>query len=126
MMHEKAEADYNGYEYELGGGPNSGRSFVNLTLDSRGYSDNDIAELRASGYFSEIMATKSGTINIMLDEFTDYQKLMAMCYEFNEGSSVYEEVDHGLTKENYKEISTKISSSLPNEYNRFSDISLNL
>lgn len=111
MMHEKAEADYNGYEYELGGGPNSGRSFVNLTLDSRGYSDNDIAELRASGYFSEIMATKSGTINIMLDEFTDYQKLMAMCYEFNEGSSVYEEVDHGLTKENYKEISTKISSS---------------
>lgn len=110
MMHEKAEADYNGYEYELGGGPNSGRSFVNLTLDSRGYSDNDIAELRASGYFSEIMATKSGTINIMLDKFTDYQKLIAMCNEFNEGS-VYENVEEGITAKNYKEKATKISPS---------------
>ena len=69
-------------------------------MDYRGYTNNDIAELMSSGYFDQVFATKEGNINILTDEFTDYDIFMLLGNTM--GYSVYDEVDKGLTKDNFK------------------------
>ena len=112
LGHELQQADYDKYEYDLYNDANFERDFVNVTLDYRGYSDNDISEILSSGYFEEILAVKSCQANILTDEFSDYELLISTRDDGVNG--VYADVDDErlLTEENYKkELTKKFSKS---------------
>ena len=51
--------------------------------------NNDVAELMSSGYFDEVIVTKSANINILKDSFNDYELLMLL--GGNSGYSIYKE-----------------------------------
>ena len=105
LSHEKSQLDDREYKYELRNFGGYEATLANCNMDYRGFSNNDIAELMSSGYFSEVFATKSGAINILKDELTDYELLMEISHKTAE--SIYKEVDNGLTADNFKEKTTK-------------------
>lgn len=112
LGHELDQADYDKYEYDLYNDANFEKEFLNVTLDYRGYTDNDISEIMSTGYFEEILAIKSCQANILTDEFTDYELLMST--KEDGINSIYDCVDDErlLTEENYrKELTKKFSKS---------------
>ncbi len=111
ISHELDETGYSGYEYELWDNASYISLIHNETLDYRGYSDNDIAELMSSGYFESVFATKSCMANILTEEFNDYQRLIAVSDNFY---GIYEYVDKGVTAENYRE---KVTGKFSEGYN---------
>ena len=105
LHHENSETGNRKYKYNLHHNSSYGETLGNCILDYRGYTNNDIAELMSSGYFDQIFATKTGAINILTDEFTDYDILMLLGDTI--GYGIYEEVDKGLTKDNFKKKATE-------------------
>ncbi len=103
LSHESLQLGTADYEYMLRDEAGYDEYLATCTLDSRGYNNNDIAELWSSGYFSEIYATKKCSANIIVENFTDYEELMLIGDSI---SSIYEEVDMGLTNENFREKAT--------------------
>ncbi|MBQ7295792.1 MAG: ABC transporter permease [Clostridia bacterium] len=104
IEYELSEVGYGQYEYGLYNDDHFEEDFVNPILDFRGYCNNDVTELMSTGYFSEAVASKKGTVNILRDEFTDYELIINIC---SDTGSVYKDVAKGLTKENFKEKVTK-------------------
>lgn len=108
LNHESSELGNREYKYELRNDGGYEATFANCTMDYRGYSNNDIAELMSSGYFSEVFAAKTGIINILKDELTDYDLLMDISGKTPD--AIYKSVDQGLTADNFKEKTTKAFS----------------
>ena len=100
LHHETSETGNRKYKYNLHYNSSYDIALGNCILDYRGYTNNDIAELMSSGYFDQVFATKEGTINILTDEFTDYDIFMLLGSTM--GYGIYDEVDKGLTKDNFK------------------------
>ncbi len=106
LSHEKDDMTSDRkYQYSIVNDGGYDETLGNCILDNRGFSENDLSQLVTSGYFSNVLAFKSGTVNILKDEFTDYELLMIL--GDTAGYDVYKNVDKGLTKENYKEKLTK-------------------
>ncbi len=122
LSHELDETGYSGPEYGLWS--DTSVSFIhNETLDYRGYSDNDIAELMSTGYFESIFASKACMANILTEDFDAYQNLVTISDNFY---GIYDYVDKGVTAENYKEkVVGKFSESyyeLREKYNISSNV----
>ncbi len=125
LSHESSELGTADYEYWLRDSAGYDEYLATCTLDSRGYSNNDIAELWSSGYFSEIYATKKCSANILTDKFSDYEELMLISDRI--GYSIYEEVDKGLTNENVREKATaKLTQGYMEEIEKYGYNSLAL
>ncbi len=105
LRHEAAEVKTRKYIYHISDQGGYDEALVDCRLDLSGFSDNDVAELITSGYFDEVVATKRTTVNILKDEFDDYELLMVL--GDTSGYSIYKEIDQGLTAENYKEKCTE-------------------
>lgn len=105
LSHENSQLGNREFKYYLCNTGSYKTPIANSNLDYRSFSNNDIAELMSSGYFAKIFATKNGTINVLTNEFTDYELLMILGN--NIINSVYEEVINGLTKDNFKDKATK-------------------
>lgn len=105
LHHESSQTGNRKYKYILHNNSSYAETLGNCILDYSGYTNNDISELMSSGYFEQIFATKTGTINILTDEFTDYDILMLLGDTI--GYGIYKDVDKGLTKDNFKEKATE-------------------
>lgn len=107
LGHELDQIDYETYDYDLYNDANFDSYFANYTLDYRGYSNNDVAELLSSGYFDEVLAVRNCQANILVDEFDAYQLLMSLNENAIERSVYIGDDEADLTAENFKEVLTK-------------------
>ncbi len=123
LSHEASEVGIRKYHYHISDNAGYDEALADCTLDFSGFSNNDVAELITSGYFNEVVVTKRANVNILKDSFNDYELLMLL--GDNSGYSIYNEIDKGLTKENYKEKCTaKFSKSYTNARKLFNYSSL--
>ena len=123
LNHEASQVKTRKYIYHISDQGGYDEALADCRLDLSGFSDNDVAELITSGYFKEVVATKRTTVNILKDEFDDYELLMIL--GDTSGYSIYKEVDNGLTAENYKEKCTaKFSKSYTQAREKFNYTSL--
>lgn len=86
-------------------------NFANYNLNDVGYTENHRADLVTSGYFSEINGYKQCQATIVVGEYTDYMKIMAIGRQMD----IYPNIQMGLTKDNYREKITSGYNSLLTE-----------
>ncbi len=123
LNHEASQVKTRKYIYHISDQGGYDEALVDCTLDLSGFTDNDVVELITSGYFDEVVATKRTTVNILKDEFDDYELLMVL--GSTSGYSIYKEIDKGITAENYKEKCTaKFSKSYTQAREKFGYTSL--
>ncbi len=90
------------YDYTVYTSSGSRNDMVNYNLYTKYFSDNDKADLISSQRFSKIYGYKDCVANIIVDEYDDYMLFKSIAWN----SEIYNQVNEGLTKENYKEKAT--------------------
>lgn len=83
VSYEKAHPALYGYDYTVRSEYGDGQAFVNTLGKKGGISDADKQSISAAPYISKAFGVKSCNINVLIDEYTDYFKILA-------GDNVYE------------------------------------
>ncbi len=83
VSYEKKHPDQYGYDYTVRTEYNNGMAYTNSFDKTGGMSDADKNSIAAAPYISKAFGVKSCNINVLLDEYTDYFKILA-------GADVYE------------------------------------
>lgn len=117
MKYSKEHAFYSyPFDYELDVRSGYIYEFANYESIKTGISDNERREIEASPYVADVYGIKECTANLMLDEFTDYFKIV-------NGASIFDygwDQTNELTRENFVEyMKTQKSERYQNVISQF-------
>nr|MDE5670249.1 ABC transporter permease [Eubacterium sp.] len=107
VSYEKKHPEQYGYDYTVRTEYHDGMAYTNSFDKSGGMSDADKNSIAAAPYISKAFGVKSCNINVLIDEYTDYFKILA-------GSSVYE--NPGLDEYNGNNYSDLVFSNFDEYY----------
>ena len=103
MMGDYNELHNIWYDYSVYTNSGSYNNMANYNLNTKYFSDNDRADLASSKQFSKIYGYKDCMANLLVDEYDDYMLFKSIGWN---GGGIYESVNEGITKENYREKAT--------------------